>query len=576
MLYPKPSSRTRESLVLVRFFGRRTLQRDMTVPIDPTATVLPDAELLEAYVQRHEADALAELVRRNLPFVYGCAVRQVRDDVHLAEDVAQAVFILLATRGARIRLSRPGATLQSWLFITTRFAAANALKMRARRRYHERHAAKRRAAAHDPTTRDDPWPSMAPLLDEAIARLSETDRSGVLLRFFSNKTFRQVGAALGMSEEAARKRVRRAVGKMRSFFASRGVAVSGGALMTALAVNAPIAVTPALALSVINSTLAATLTTGALGTTGSSAAYAIAKGALSMFQVARIKLVSAACAVTLAVGVAGAAMVTSAFSLVAWQDPKAPSRAASVTTFIARFDDGLAVEFLGIQKLGARDDKWWYPDGSASPERCDPPGGSNEPPHTHLLLFRVTADNAPAVGISFSIDPKSNWSSDEATRNGARIEGGHCVTIRAEGESADVSVLLAPGQWESVVTCEQLDATHASAGKHGGVIFSPTIDAPNPLAGNQPGALVTVSHSVTDYEYRVIGHDANGVEHVARPGNSCIAGAVRQGIYYFDQTVDELRTISFQVRPYDHTATFANLTLDPDKPSKVRITALKK
>src|SRR5207248_1868811 len=129
-----------------------------------------DDRLLRAYVAEHDRDAIEQLVRRHIGFVYACAVRQVRE-AHLAEDVTQAVFILLASKAGSIK---EGVVLRSWLFSAARYAAANAMKMQTRRRYHERQAAALRREVVAPGVASAPRDRIQPLLDEAIAHLGAT------------------------------------------------------------------------------------------------------------------------------------------------------------------------------------------------------------------------------------------------------------------------------------------------------------------------------------------------------------------------------------------------------------------
>src|ERR1041384_6073466 len=82
------------------------------------------------------------------------------------------------------------------------------------------------------------WQRLGPMLDEAMADLSDEDRQAVLLRYFKNHDFRIVGQALGMSDDAAQKRVSRAVERLRGFFAKRGVTVGAGGLVAAISSNA--------------------------------------------------------------------------------------------------------------------------------------------------------------------------------------------------------------------------------------------------------------------------------------------------------------------------------------------------
>ena len=89
------------------------------------------------------------------------------------------------------------------------------------------------------------WPRIAPLLDSAVANLSESDREAIALRYYEGKTLREVGAALSASEDAAEKRVARALDKLRAFFVKRGITVgaSGLAIVAKLAKGAAQSIT---------------------------------------------------------------------------------------------------------------------------------------------------------------------------------------------------------------------------------------------------------------------------------------------------------------------------------------------
>ena len=144
------------------------------------------------------------VIARHYPWVRAAAMRRVRD-AHLADDVAQAVFILLMEK----RPAFPSeAVLAAWLFQTMRYASAHALRSQRRRAYHESRAADEaatiRAARSDSPSHE--WSDIAPLLDQSVAQLRREDRQAVLLRFYQQKTYRAVGAAMGVSEEAAKTR----------------------------------------------------------------------------------------------------------------------------------------------------------------------------------------------------------------------------------------------------------------------------------------------------------------------------------------------------------------------------------
>jgi RNA polymerase sigma factor (sigma-70 family) len=189
-----------------------------------------DRQLLAAYAGRREQGAFARLVRRHVPFVYACALRQTRDPA-TAEDITQTVFNLLALK-AHALSSRRG-SLRGWLFGVTGYAAANERRAAVRRRRHERRAA--RSEAWEPEERPPNVSAVSELLDGALAKLSPADREAVLLRYFEGADASAVAAALGVSEQAARRRLSRAVERMRKYFAAAGVTASSAAVSAALA-----------------------------------------------------------------------------------------------------------------------------------------------------------------------------------------------------------------------------------------------------------------------------------------------------------------------------------------------------
>jgi RNA polymerase sigma factor (sigma-70 family) len=224
-----------------------------------------DSGLLREYVENRSDEAFAALVARHINLVYSVALRQVGDP-HQAEEITQSVFILLAKKSAQLRY---GQALSSWLFQATRFTASNLVRSENRRRHREQEAHVQSVLDESGT---DLWQQIRPLLDDAVAGLSETDRQAVVLRFYEGRTLRDIGEALGATEAAAEKRVSRAVEKLRTFFAKRGVTVGASSLAVVLSANAVqaapmgLAVTISTAAAMAGTTIAATATATAIKT----------------------------------------------------------------------------------------------------------------------------------------------------------------------------------------------------------------------------------------------------------------------------------------------------------------------
>src|SRR5581483_7405827 len=177
---------------------------------------LDDNALLREYAANNSESAFSTLIARHINKVYSTALRHTNNPHH-AEEITQAVFIILATKANK--LSRHP-MLSGWLHQTARLAAITFLRGEIRRTRREQEACMQTLSDEiEPNL----WSQLAPLLDSAIAGLGDKDRYAIVLRFFDGKSMKEIGDALGNNEDAAKVRVNRALEKLRKLFLKRGV-----------------------------------------------------------------------------------------------------------------------------------------------------------------------------------------------------------------------------------------------------------------------------------------------------------------------------------------------------------------
>lgn len=220
--------------------------------------MMDSQRLLAEYVKNGSESAFRELVSRYVNFVYSTALRLVDGDAHLAEDVAQTVFIGLANNGRTLSTK---VMLGGWLHQHTYHVATKAVRAARRRQSREREAVEMNALQNDFGAN---LRQFGPILDEALTQLGSEDRTAIVLRFFEQRDFRSVGEALGSNEDAARMRVSRALEKLHSLLKRRGVTFSAVVLGTALTAEAVTAAPAGLAVTVSSVALASA--TGGIGT----------------------------------------------------------------------------------------------------------------------------------------------------------------------------------------------------------------------------------------------------------------------------------------------------------------------
>ena len=253
-----------------------------------------DLILLQEYARRGSEEAFAALVSRYINLVYSVALRSVRDP-HLAEEITQAVFIILARKSGSLG---PKTILAGWLCRTARYTSANALTIQRRRQRREQEAYMESILheAVNESALDETWNQIAPLLNGAMEHLGHKDHDALVLRFFEGRNFKEVGAALGASEDAAKMRVNRALEKLRKFFAKRGVSSTTAIIAGTISANA-IQAAPVALVKTVTAVLLAK------GAAASGSTLTLIKGALKIMAWTQAKTtVVCSVAVILAAG----------------------------------------------------------------------------------------------------------------------------------------------------------------------------------------------------------------------------------------------------------------------------------
>jgi RNA polymerase sigma factor (sigma-70 family) len=199
-----------------------------------------DHQLLAEFARAESEPAFAALVARYINLVFSTAFR-FTGNAHHAEEITQAVFIILARKAGKLS---PRVVLSGWLYQVARLTSANFMKREIRRQRREQEAYMQ-SALNEP--HDNAWHAIAPLLDDAMGKLGQTDRDAVVLRYFENKSAAEIGAALQMNEETARRRVNRALEKLHRYFKQRGISSTTTGIAGAISANsvhaAPVALT---------------------------------------------------------------------------------------------------------------------------------------------------------------------------------------------------------------------------------------------------------------------------------------------------------------------------------------------
>ncbi len=277
--------------------------------------VRDDGELLQAWTDGRSAGAFEEIVRRYIDMVYATAVRSLGGDRQLADDVTQAVFLILSKKAHSIHT---GAALASWLHQTTRFAAANARKMQSRRRHHEHVAATQRTEVEMMMPQISTTTSSE--LDDAIASLTPADRAAIVARYLKGQDLITIAGDLGISTDAVQKRLERSIHKLRDYFIRHRVKANASGVVASLTSVRAVVAPPAVAKSMIDNILAGS---------HSGTVTSLASGTLKSMNIATAKTVTAYVAGTIAVAAVIGFICVSIMNI----KPKSPAKPIQQANF---------------------------------------------------------------------------------------------------------------------------------------------------------------------------------------------------------------------------------------------------
>ncbi|HVT90865.1 MAG TPA: sigma-70 family RNA polymerase sigma factor [Tepidisphaeraceae bacterium] len=492
--------------------------------------ITDERSILDEYVQSRSESAFKQLVDRYINIVYSAAKRQT-GDAHLAEDVTQAVFLLLARKAAAIPTDRP---LSAWLLKTTAYCAANTRRARLRRLAIESGAAAMNQPSQD---QDSDWESVAPILDEGLGRLRSKDRELLLWRYFEGHSIGQIAQTLQVSEDAANKRISRAIERLRDFFQRKGVTISAGVVATLL-----ISKTSEAAPAGLSSSVSA----NSMGGTGT--AISLTKEVIIMGAGTKLKVAAIAAVVLLFIS---GAVVAVKYNSQGQGDAGAraptqtPKPAAAWLKGAIKFSDDTIVEVLGIQDDPPADPgRWWLPDGSETPAPQFPKSSPMSAGGFGTRNIRFIICMGPPIGdrnLRVVVTPRQS----EALS--VLLQGGMywmnlLTAIPNNTESATIKIGLGIGPWTETILYDAATAKSSNRDKvpvrigsiseEKGRTQVQVFEMPQPDPQRDEGIVLV----------------ASGKQLAAgQVSRSFMSGAT----YTFDCPKDQMTQILFRSRPYE-------------------------
>jgi RNA polymerase sigma factor (sigma-70 family) len=524
-----------------------------------------DDELIDRFVSNQSQEAFAQIVNRHMDTVY-CAARRLVRDPQLADDVTQAVFIILAKKAAKLR-GRP--SLAGWLVKTAYLAGRDALKIESRRKRHEAAAAALTQTRMEQNMTPQ-WDNLWPQLDLALARLNETDRTAVTLRYLEGNTTTETASMLGVSEPAAAKRINRALDHLRKLL--RKDAIPPAASLAVILDQIPRVPAPA--------ALAHTVTAAATTAAATPAGLAIANGVIHMMTwkkiIAAMWLIAAFAGVT-GVGIGTVRLLADQTSAPVEQVPQntvTPAVANQPADLVGRLSNGVSVEIVGINEFPSTGKQWWAADGKPAPAPYTSMRVQIQPLSGYLRREVAVKINHSVQGLS---DPATVQWNMENSRGAAssNIEG-------ARDDSIDAEVYLLPdlpaggafraevaaGPWQTL--CTAPGGGQASIGNIlGSFLFSRTfaLDGQTHIVVGR----MSVWASGNPLDMRLLAVDRAGHQTPAREssGVSTTGGALAE--FTVRMPAASIKQWQLQTRPFNQWIEIRNISLHRGQPTSVEI-----
>ena len=515
---------------------------------------ISDQELLEKFTREHSDEAFTLIVERYIALVHASAKRQVRD-AHTADDVTQAVFMVLARKAAGLKTPLAG-----WLLKTTHYCAIDAGKLQRRRAFHERKAAAMRQESQSPPAQDD----LPAFLDQCLAALGETDRNVLALHYLHQQPVDEVARAIAMSESAVRKRLERALRKLQArLTASAGHAVNLATLPALLVGAVPHGGTGLAAHAIAHAALHG-------GAQAALVPAAISQGALHMMKIAKLKIAAGLAIALLAAALTSYGVLRPAFA----QNAAAPAAPAAALTPVpssapvTTAENPLGLEIVAVGPYQSGDHPWWSTSGEKMDfQRPAQFKGEQYPARPREKWYEF------AIRRGADATPEMTWIN--LSRGAAQVivnnsaPGWSFVVISAPetATTGGLRVLGATGRWKTVLTFPigggHLTGMQTLPGDH-------TIAFEGPMQDGQNLEFVLIE-DITTGTY-VPRHFVA----IAKDGNETItAGRATMGDKFSMLTatfnnlkVADVQTIRCDVRPMDAWMRFDNISFDgqPSKP----------